>query len=118
MAIIYGTRAEVQRILGVGTDSRFDEQIDEYLEKAGRYMDVELGKKTSVPMTTNDTLDDIASDIAAGMYREDKAGMRGEQVQRDTARGRGETALKAYIASNFADLTTDEDRFFVVLTND
>lgn len=94
----YGSRSEVKNQVGIdSTDTRFDDDIDNYLCKASRYMDTYLAEYGSVPRTTDDTLDDIANDLAAGMYRQDQAGMRGEQVLTDASYKRGIDALQRYV---------------------
>lgn len=103
MTVSYGVAAEFRRQTGIGTDSRFDTIVDEYLGKASEYMDIELKVWASTPLSSPPAaIHDIANDIAVGMYREDRLGSSGQPVQTDAASKRGRDALKAYITSTYA----------------
>jgi len=98
----YGTRASVIEMLGL-TGTRFNDKVDEYLDKASEYVDNELRPWVSVPLSSVPALiNQVTNDLAAGMYREDQLGSTGQQVLTDPAVKRAKEALASYIAGQYA----------------
>ena len=104
--MVYGTLAEVKRLVGMDPDNsgddRFDDILNQLLEKASRYIDASLRKYETVPIVSPDAIiNEIAEDYAACYYQENQAGMGGLVEKRSILCARGKEKLKAYIDGKY-----------------
>ena len=100
----YGSRSKIKDHLGIeSTETRFDDELDDLLDKASNYINSMLLPYTSIPITDSTGLiNNIADDLAIGMWNEKKASLRGDSLARDPATKRALDALKSFIQGTYS----------------
>lgn len=122
----YGATADAKQIAGIAsTEDRFDTEMANYLKVASRHIDNVLRNYTTVPTSTNNTLDDIANDYAAGLWLENQEarnkarmveapfgdGKVPTRTHKSIQRARAEEALDRYAKSYY----TEEEAYVYIV---